>query len=134
MEIKYIMMRLEPKSDLKLSLLEKMAQENIQSGSIVSAVGSLSHMRVRIADGKTTEEHHENMELISLSGTLTDGHIHAHLSAINGDMEVFGGHLLEGCLVNTTMELVLLDLSAVFENKRVLDPKTGYDELKVCPK
>lgn len=128
------MCRLQPKADLKKSLVEFMKLNEIQSGAILSAVGSLAHMCVRIADGKTSEEHHENMELISLSGTLTSGHIHAHLSAINGKMEVFGGHLLEGCIVNTTLELVIVDLSENFQNQRVYDEQTGYDELVVIKK
>lgn len=127
-------LRIKPNQDLKLSLLEFSKLNHIQSGSIVSAVGSLRSMVVRIADGKSIEEYHEPVELTSLSGTFSDGHIHAHLSAISSKMDVFGGHLMPGCLINTTMEVVILDFSDSHQNTRVFDPQTGYDELLVIKK
>jgi predicted DNA-binding protein with PD1-like motif len=128
------MLRLKPRADLKQSIKSFCEENAIQSGAILSAVGSLSSMNVRIADGRTSEQRRENMELISLSGTITDGHIHAHIAAINGKMEVFGGHLLNGCIVNTTMELVIGDYSEDYHNSREHDENTGYDELVVSPR
>lgn len=124
---KTVVLRLKPKEDLK----QKLKECSIQSGSVISAVGSLRSMTVRVADGKTIEEHHENMEVISLSGTITQGHVHIHIAGINGKMEVFGGHLMDGCIVNTTMEIVLLDFSDEYDNSRAYDEETGYDELFV---
>lgn len=124
---KTVVYRFKPHQDLKKALSELA----IDSGSIISAVGSVSLMCVRVADGKSIEEHHENMEVISFSGTLTKGHIHAHIAAINGKMNVFGGHLMDGCIVNTTMEIVILDFSDEYDNRRENDLQTGYDELVV---
>jgi uncharacterized protein len=127
-------LRIKPNEDLKLSLIKYAQDSHIQSGSIISAVGSLKSMVVRIADGKSLEEYHEPVELTSLSGTFSDGHIHAHLLAISSRMEVFGGHLMPGCRVNTTLEVVIMDFSDTYNNTRVFDPQTGYDELVVLKK
>ena len=124
---KFTVIRLKPNTDLKRALLDV----EVDSGAIISAVGSLRSMCVRIADGKSTQEHHENMEVISLSGTLTKGHLHAHIAAINGNMQVIGGHLMEGCIVNTTMEIAIQDFSDQYNNERHYDEATGYDELVV---
>jgi predicted DNA-binding protein with PD1-like motif len=43
-----------------------------------------------------------------------------------------GGHLVRGCIVNTTAELVIGDLPEV-EFHRRLDPATGYRELSIEP-
>lgn len=88
-------------------------------------------MKVRIADGETIVSDDQNREVLSLSGTLINGKIHAHIGAISTRMDVFGGHLMEGCIVHTTMEITLLDLSEDVQAKRIFDSETGYDELNV---
>lgn len=134
METVYRMLRLKPGSDVKQSLIDFCHENSIQSGCIVSAVGSLSSMVVRVSDGKSIKEDHQDRELIHLSGTITEGSVHIHLAAISSQMDVFGGHLMKGCIVHTTLEVTLLDLSEQYENKRVFDSETGFDELEVIKK
>ena len=43
-----------------------------------------------------------------------------------------GGHLLPGCIIRTTAELVL-GLAATVAFRRVEDPATGYPELGFSP-
>ncbi len=88
-------------------------------------------MKVRIADGETIVSDDQNREVLSLSGTLINGKIHAHIGSISTRMDVFGGHLMEGCIVHTTMEIALLDLSEDVQAERIFDSETGYDELNV---
>jgi hypothetical protein len=45
-------------------------------------------------------------------------------------LSTIGGHLVEGCLVNTTAEIVILELNN-FEFSSKFDEKTGYDELLI---
>ena len=46
------------------------------------------------------------------------------------DLSAFGGHLLPGCVVNTTAEIVLAELpDTVFTRER--DEATGYEELAI---
>lgn len=88
-------------------------------------------MKVRIADGKSVVSDEQNREVLSLSGTLINGKIHVHMGAISMSMDVFGGHLMEGCIVHTTMEITLLDLTNDIKAERIHDSETGFDELNV---
>lgn len=127
--MKSYLIRLTPKQDIKLELINFSQVNNITVGSIVSVVGSVSKMNVRVADGKTSIESVENREVFALSGTIVHNKVHAHIAAINPSMEVFGGHLMVGCLVHTTFEITLLDLSEDISAQRKYDDRTGYDEL-----
>ncbi len=127
--MKSYLFRLMPDQDIKDELVKFAESNNIKVGSIVSAVGSVSRMNVRVADGKTVIENNENREVFALTGTIVQNKVHAHIAAINPSMEVFGGHLMVGCLVNTTMEITVLDLSDDVVAHRVFDENTGYDEL-----
>jgi len=84
-----------------------------------------------MADGKTVYTETTNMEVLSLSGTIIHNQIHAHISAINQGMHLVGGHLMDDCIIHTTMEICILDLSDQVQAKRVFDPNTGYDELSI---
>lgn len=128
-----ILFRLLPQSDLKLGILEMCAAEKIRTGVIVSAVGSLSEASLRIADGETVITALGPFELTSLSGTISQGHAHLHCSLYDTAMNTIGGHLMQGCVINTTMELCILDLSDEFDTRREPDDSTGYDELVVFP-
>ena len=55
---------------------------------------------------------------------------HLHLSISDAECRVVGGHLLQGCIVRTTAEIVLAELEgAAFE--RPHDPLTGFAELSI---
>ena len=129
--MKPYLLRLKPNQDIKLELFKYAQERNIKTASIVSAVGSVSSMKVRIADGRMIVSDTHNREVLSLSGTLINGKIHTHIGAISTRMDVFGGHLMEGCIVHTTMEITLLDLSEDVQAERIFDSETGYDELNV---
>ena len=129
--MKPYLLRLKPNQDVKLELLRYAQERNIKTAYIASAVGSVSSMKVRIADGRTIVSDTHNREVLSLSGTLINGKIHTHIGAISTRMDVFGGHLMEGCIVHTTMEITLLDLSEDVQAERIFDSETGFDELNV---
>ncbi len=75
----------------------------------------------------------EPMEIVSLAGTLGPDGPHVHISLARRDGACIGGHLVRGCIVHTTVELVIGELPEV-EFRRPLDPATGYDELSVEPR
>lgn len=133
--MKYFVKRLYSGDDLKLSVLELAQKNHVTAGLVICAVGSLSYVRLRMPVRnkrmvyKTWRGH---FEIVSLIGTVSqDGsHGHLHLSFSDHTGHVYGGHLEEGCLVRTTVELTLGTIgSMVF--KRSVDPKTGFAELKV---
>ena len=72
----------------------------------------------------------EDVEIVSLMGTVSEHGSHLHASFARRDLSVFGGHLRPGCLVNTTAEIVLAELpDTVFTRER--DETTGYEELAI---
>ena len=126
--------RLTPGTDLKQALEHVTREHDLRAGLILTCVGSLSRARLRMPGAAGEPEmfrtFEEPTEILSLTGTLgPDGlHIHIGLSLRSGDC--VGGHLVDGCLVNTTAEVVIGELAQV-EFRRPPDPATGYDELSV---
>ena len=122
--------RLTYGNDLKESIKQYCIQNNIQAATILSSVGCLYEVNISLAGGKDYYKNSKEYEIISLNGTVSINGIHLHisLSDIKGDM--VGGHLENGCFVNTTCELILLELEDVIFT-REFDEKTGYKELVV---
>lgn len=119
--------RLMPGQDIKVSLQQVLDEFQLKAATVVSAVGSVQAFSLRVSDGMTVISESEHREIVSMSGILTKDGIHVHCSLSGLDGSVIGGHLMEGCLVNTTVELVLISLSQNLS--RVYDPATGYKEL-----
>lgn len=128
--MKQISKRLLPGQDVKRELKQLITDESIQAGVIVSAVGSLRAMCIRLADGKTEKTLENNFEIVSITGTVGCGDCHVHIAVADQDGHVIGGHVKEGCIVHTTVELVLLAFDGV-QYARAFDAQTGYDELSV---
>jgi predicted DNA-binding protein with PD1-like motif len=117
-------LRLSPGEDLRARL----EVERVPAGCIVSAVGSFSRAVLRFAaedkgaviDGPT--------ELIALSGTLSEEGVHLHAAVADAQGDVKAGHVMPGCIVRTTAEVVIAVLPE-WEFRRVVDEATGYKEL-----
>ena len=122
--------RLRRGSDLLKALQEYARTRRIAAGTVVSGVGCVTRARVRDASGVTVRELNEPLEIVSLMGTLSAARTHLHISLAREDLTVLGGHLMEGCIVNTTAEVVLLELDGVRFGAE-WDGETGYDELAI---
>jgi predicted DNA-binding protein with PD1-like motif len=75
---------------------------------------------------------HGELEILSLSGTLSPDGAHLHIAVADSQGAVIGGHLCAGSLVRTTAELVI-GLLPDWRISRELDPATGYPELRISP-
>ena len=127
--MKIIAKRLTRGMDLKLEIEKIMEQEHIVAGVILSSVGSLTHAKVRLPGGDF-RLWEEGFEIVALNGTLSRDGLHLHLGLSDYEGKMFGGHLQEGCIINTTCELVI----GVMKNSeftRPFDEVTGYDELMI---
>lgn len=121
--------------DLKKAILELAKEKDISAGVIICSVGSLSKAKFRLPVIDNKPEYKElsgEMEILSINGRIAEKGSHAHLHIMIGlqDGTAVGGHLEEGCMINTTAEIVLL----AFDDVRyymVDDPETGYKELSV---
>jgi predicted DNA-binding protein with PD1-like motif len=125
--------RLNPNDDLKKKLADICLEKNIQAGCILSSVGSLKVLNLRLAKSKTFLEQTENFEILSLNGTISVHGLHVHASVSNSEGTVFGGHLMDGNIIYTTCELVILELTD-YNFRRNLDAATGFKELHISKK
>lgn len=122
--------RVRPHEDLKQSILEFAKINTIRAGAIVTAVGSLEQFNMRYANREHGEIKKGHFEIVSLVGTFSDSSCHLHLAVSDNTGQLYGGHLLDGNLIYTTAEIVLVKL-ADLEFSRAIDPSYNYKELVV---
>lgn len=127
--------RLQEGQDLKKSICDFVANKNLNSVCIISAVGSLSKAKIRMAgaspDNEDIRTYEGTYEIVSLIGTVdSKGKSHIHISISDKEGNVTGGHLKDECIVHTTVELVLLDDENILFS-REKDEATGFDELNI---
>ncbi len=120
--------RLRRGEDLLLSIRALAREHHIAAAVVLSAVGCISEGRVRDASGATIRHIPEHCEILSLNGTVSQDRCHLHIALSKEDLSTVGGHLCQGCVVNTTCELVL----GILDGWKIdveFDAETGYDEL-----
>ena len=125
-------LRLKPGEDVRQELESLAIRERISAGVVLSAVGSLSEVCLRFADSDTLTELEGKHEVLTLSGTLGADGVHLHMTVANSQGECTGGHVVYGCQVYTTLELVIVSIPEV-RFRRVFDETTGSKELSVSP-
>jgi predicted DNA-binding protein with PD1-like motif len=130
--MKVIPLRLPPGADLRRALEAWMGEQPEQAGCVISAIGSLSLAQLRFAGAIEATAIHGDLEILSLSGTLSTDGAHLHVAVADSRGAVIGGHLCAGSLVRTTAELVI-GLLPDWRFSRELDPATGYPELRITP-
>lgn len=129
--LKVICRRLKPGDEL-FSAIEKLAaEENIQAGTLLSIVGSLTSATLRYAGQEEATVLEGPFEVVSGTGVVAVSGSHLHLSIADKDGKTSGGHFMSGNYVHTTIELAILDLSEHYSFKREFCPLSGYDELAV---
>ena len=133
--------RLRPGASLKSSLIniaeEIFKKHNVSSAIIMTTVGSLSSVTLRMANADAQSKANpviswsdERFEIVSMGGTFSPGRkSHIHISLSRNDGSVIGGHLMDGT-VFTTCEVVLGSIDGV-SFARESDDETGYTELVV---
>lgn len=126
--MKFHCIRLHSGDDLLLSIKALAQKENIKAAVVVSAVGCVLKGRVRNAGATAIVDIPEHCEIVSLNGTVSEKRTHLHISLSKADLSVVGGHLTEGCIIDTTCELILMEIPNM-EYDKEFDEQTGYDEL-----
>lgn len=128
--MKIFPIRLEPNADLRKSLKSLAIEQNIQAGFILTAVGSLKQATIRFANRQNTTVLTEKFEILSLNGTLATTGMHLHIAIADSNGKVIGGHLLDGCIIYTTAE-IMIGITENFSFHRSFDEQTGFNELEV---
>ena len=122
--------RLLPGQDLRREI-EKLAEAgNIRAGFPLSAVGSLTRVALRLANRKDTHIMEGHFEIVSLTGTTGPDGAHLHLAVSGEKGATTGGHVLEGCVVFTTVELVIGEAVGLVFHRRG-DSFTTFKELSI---
>ncbi len=130
-----IAVRLKDGVDLKQELIRLGGDYDIPAGVILSGVGGLKKAHVRFPstpDAVRSREAEADLEIVSLTGTVSKAGIHVHMSFANEDGTTFGGHLMNGCIVRNTVELVVGLLDGL-QFTRAVNPQSGYEELVISP-
>ena len=122
--------RLTPGQDLKRELDLFAREKGLQAGFIVTCVGSLRKTVLRPANQQVPLVREQKMEIVSLVGTLSPDGSHLHISLSDSTGATIGGHLLEGCEIYTTAEIVIGEARHLRFSREV-DPATTFKELKV---
>lgn len=123
-----LVLRLKPGEDLRGALEAVLAQQAMSGAFVLAGIGSLSQAVIRCAGIAEADGHREDLELLTLSGSLSAQGAHLHATLARADGSVFGGHVAPGCIVRTTAEL-LVGLLPQWTLERAMDEATGYAEL-----
>lgn len=110
-----------------MSAAEKL---DLKAGYVITCVGSLQKAHLRLAGAVAYSTWNTKMEIVSLVGTLFRGGCHLHISLADGQGNMVGGHVVDGCIVYTTAEVIVGEANGL-EFYREEDPKTGHRELCV---
>ncbi len=122
--------RLKPGQDLKTEIQKLVNEQQIKAGWISTAVGSLTNYHIRFANQPNGSSNSGHFEILSLAGTVSVNGSHLHISISDSSGQTIGGHLLEGCTVYTTAEIVILSTDE-FVFKREKDGTTEWEELQI---
>ncbi len=122
--------RLKPGEDLQKGLENVVKQNNIKAGWINTCVGSLTDYQIRFANQPKGDTGSGHFEIVSLVGTLSINGSHIHLSISDSTGKTIGGHLMEGCKIYTTAEIVITATDK-FNFERAEDGTTPWKELQI---
>lgn len=99
---------------------------------IAGCTGSLTDVALRYAGQEGTTLLNGTFEVISLNGTLEQSGEHLHLCVSDPHGTMLGGHMMPGCTVRTTLELVIGSLEELAFSRQPC-ALSGYDELHISP-
>lgn len=127
---RFYALRLFPEQEVFAQLHAFIAQHQLQAAWIAGCTGSLTDVALRYAGQEETTLLTGTFEVISLSGTLEREGEHLHLSVSDPKGAVLGGHMMPGCTVRTTLELVIGELDGLTFSRQPC-AVSGYDELAI---
>jgi predicted DNA-binding protein with PD1-like motif len=133
-QMKTYTFRLKPGYDLFDSIEAFAVDKKIKAGCVLSAVGSLTHATLRLANREFYNEYEGHFEIVSMTGTVAISGSHIHISISDGGGVTIGGHLVSGCKIYTTAEIVLAVFEDVVYARELLENDSGYEELVVYKK
>lgn len=125
-----IAFRLHPGQDLKAELDRLAVQRHLEAACVLTCVGSLTRAVLRYANQTDPTVLDGHFEIVALTGVLSRHGSHYHIAIADEAGRTYGAHLLDGCRIYTTAEIVICVLPEV-SFRRTFDPLTGYEELDI---
>jgi predicted DNA-binding protein with PD1-like motif len=126
--------RLKPGQDLMDEIQAFVEEKKIEAGCVLSGVGSLTDVLIRLAGRHEFNRFEGTFEIVSITGTVAVGGSHIHISFSDDAGVTLGGHLVSGCKIRTTTEIVLAAFEDVVYARELLENDSGYEELVVREK
>jgi predicted DNA-binding protein with PD1-like motif len=136
-EIKRVIFaKMEPGEDV-LGAIEDVARKHgVQSGQL-SLIGAISQAKLGYYHRESAKYRDftvdEDVEVVSCIGDISthEGNlvVHAHMIVADEKGKCWGGHLLSGCTVSVTIELVIIETEIELIRKR--DDVTGLNLLHI---
>lgn len=123
-------LRLHPQQDLKTELDKIAIAQGLEAACILACVGSLNRAALRLAGQPEATLWEGKFEIVSLTGTLSKDGSHYHIAIADTTGRTIGGHLVTGCSIYTTAEIVIGVLPGL-RFQRHMDAATGYRELVI---
>ncbi len=123
----FVVIRLD-KGDLVLESIEAACeQHDVDTGAVVSGIGTLSHLHVHYlhtadleaerSDRNTFFEDDGCWEISAIQGMIADGTPHLHVTAWDGETSV-AGHLEEGNVINALGEILIRKIDGLKLTRR----------------
>ncbi|BCS86861.1 PPC domain-containing DNA-binding protein [Pseudodesulfovibrio sediminis] len=125
-----IAVRLRPGQDLLCELERFVREQSIEAACVLTCVGSLTTAVLRYANQENAIVLEGHYEIVSLTGVLSHHGSHCHIALSDSQGRTVGAHVLEGCKIYTTAEIVLGVCPDVRFVRRY-DSETGYPELEI---
>ncbi|CAM3610727.1 PPC domain-containing DNA-binding protein [Erysipelothrix urinaevulpis] len=123
-------MRLLPGEDLVLSLHNYCKKHEIKAAYIGTCVGSFQRVVFRKGYDQVLFTMEGPFEIVSMEGTLSNQGMHLHTAVSDTNFKVYGGHLLVGSIIQSTAEIVLIELES-HELRRSKGDLTDFKELHI---
>ena len=131
-----ILLRLDYGDDLHECVEEIARKKDIQTGVIISAIGTLNKVRMQIVNTTAFPPKGELVELegpidvAGVHGIIADYRLHAHFTFYHHKRnKTIAGHLEPGCRICHNGELVVLKIKGI-SLTRIVHPETKVPQLK----
>ncbi len=109
-----VLVRLNPGDDVLQSIRAAVQEQNIRNGVILNGVGSINRYHVHVVETPNLPPRdvfirgEGPFDILSLSGLIIDGRVHAHIAFANAE-KAMGGHMEEGCHILTFGAVILAE-------------------------
>jgi predicted DNA-binding protein with PD1-like motif len=132
--MKLFPLHLHPGQDLRAALEAVLTQNGAGAGFVLQGIGSLHVAQLRLAGAEQPTELRGDLEILTLAGSLSPDGAHLHIALADAQGSVLGGHVVPGCIVRTTAEILVAFLP---EHEFTREPDlggSGFRELVVRPR